>query len=55
MYLVFKHFGLEFFQILAVLAAITEVIKENEGKETETEYFAALVRFGFNLRRNYLK
>jgi hypothetical protein len=29
---------------LAVLAAVTEVIKENDGKETETEYFAALVR-----------
>ena len=31
------------FQILAVLAAVTEVIKESGGKETETEYFAALV------------
>ena len=30
-------------EILAVLAAITEVIKENDGKETETEYFAALM------------
>ncbi len=26
-----------------MLAAITEVIKENDGQETETEYFAALV------------
>ena len=34
-------------EILAVLAAITEVIKENDGKETETEYFAALVDFTF--------
>lgn len=34
-------------EILAVLAAITEVIKENDGKETETEYFAALVDFIF--------
>lgn len=31
-------------QMLAVLAAVTEVIKENGGKESETEYFAALVR-----------
>ena len=30
-------------QILAVLAAITEVIKQKGGTETETEYFAALV------------
>ncbi len=30
-------------QILAVLAAVTEVIKSNEGKESEVEYFAALV------------
>jgi ribosomal RNA-processing protein 12 len=30
-------------EILAVLAAITEVIKENNGKESETEYFAALM------------
>jgi hypothetical protein len=28
---------------LAVLAAVTEVIKSNEGKESEVEYFAALV------------
>ncbi|ELU03860.1 hypothetical protein CAPTEDRAFT_226490 [Capitella teleta] len=30
-------------EILAVLAAITEIIKERNGKETETEYFAALM------------
>jgi ribosomal RNA-processing protein 12 len=30
-------------EILAVLAAITEVIKENNGKESETEYMAALM------------
>ncbi|PVD30877.1 hypothetical protein C0Q70_10152 [Pomacea canaliculata] len=30
-------------EILAVLAAITEVIKEQGGKETDTEYFAALM------------
>lgn len=30
-------------QILAVLAAVTEVIKNREGKESEIEYFAALV------------
>ncbi|XP_013779774.1 RRP12-like protein isoform X2 [Limulus polyphemus] len=30
-------------EMLAVLAAITEVIKIKEGKETETEYFAALM------------
>ncbi|XP_052226276.1 RRP12-like protein isoform X6 [Dreissena polymorpha] len=30
-------------EILAVLAAITEVIKTEGGKETETEYFAALM------------
>ena len=29
--------------MLAVLAAITEVIKAEGGKETETEYFAALM------------
>lgn len=28
---------------LAVLAAVMEVIKSKKGKETETEYFAALV------------
>ena len=33
-----------FWQILAVLAAVTEVIKAHGGKESETEYFAALVR-----------
>ena len=29
--------------MLAVLAAVTEVIKQEGGKETETEYFAALM------------
>lgn len=29
--------------MLAILAALTEVIKTNGGKETSTEYFAALV------------
>jgi len=29
--------------MLAILAALTEVIKANGGKETSTEYFAALV------------
>ncbi|MBN3295832.1 RRP12 protein, partial [Amia calva] len=32
-------------EICAVLAAVTEVIRSQGGKETETEYFAALVRF----------
>ena len=32
-----------FSQVLAVLAAVTEVIKQQGGQETETEYFAALV------------
>jgi ribosomal RNA-processing protein 12 len=41
---VIKGFILHFpLQILAVLAAITEIIKEKDGKETETEYFAALM------------
>ncbi|XP_067120936.1 RRP12-like protein [Centruroides vittatus] len=30
-------------EMLSVLAAVTEIIKFNGGKETETEYFAALV------------
>jgi len=30
-------------EILAVLAAVTDVIKTNGGKESETEYFAALL------------
>lgn len=30
-------------EMLAVLAAITEVIKQNGGGETSTEYYAALV------------
>jgi len=29
--------------MLAILAALTEVIKANGGNETSTEYFAALV------------
>lgn len=29
--------------MLAILAAVTEVIKEQGGKESTTEYFAALV------------
>ena len=29
--------------MLAVLAAVTEVIKAQGGQETETEYFAALM------------
>ena len=29
--------------MLAVLAAVTEVIRQEGGKETETEYFAALM------------
>lgn len=33
-------------QICAVLAAVTEVIRGQGGKETETEYFAALVSAG---------
>lgn len=32
-------------EMLAVLAAITEVIKTNGGSESSTEYFAALVWF----------
>lgn len=36
-------------EILAVLAAVTEVIKENDGKESETEYLAALVRKFFSI------
>lgn len=34
---------LPYVQICAVLAAVTEVIRSQGGKETETEYFAALV------------
>lgn len=34
-------------QICAVLAAVTEVIRGQGGKETETEYFAALVSAAF--------
>lgn len=34
-------------QICAVLAAVTEVIRGQGGKETETEYFAALVSSAF--------
>ena len=32
-----------FQDMMAVLAAVTEIIKEQGGKETETEYFAALM------------
>lgn len=35
-------------QICAVLAAVTEVIRGQGGKETETEYFAALVKNSFS-------
>ncbi|XP_032675287.1 RRP12-like protein [Odontomachus brunneus] len=31
-------------EMLAVLSAITEVIKQNDGNETSTEYFAALMK-----------
>ncbi|CAG2206387.1 RRP12 [Mytilus edulis] len=30
-------------EVIAILAAVTEVIKTNDGNETETEYFAALM------------
>lgn len=30
--------------MLAILAAVTDVIKENKGVESDTEYYAALVR-----------
>lgn len=30
-------------EMIAVLAAVTDILKEQGGKETETEYFAALV------------
>ena len=33
--------------MLAVLAAVTEVIKAEGGKESSTEYFAALVSLTF--------
>lgn len=36
-------------EMLAVLAAVTEVIKAHEGKETSTEYFAALVSISIYL------
>lgn len=32
-------------EMLAMLAAISEVIKENGGSETPTEYYCSLVRF----------
>lgn len=32
-------------EMLAILAAITEVIKQNGGSETPTEYYCALVIF----------
>lgn len=34
--------------MLAVLAAVTEVIKSNGGKETSTEYFGALVWLSYS-------
>lgn len=37
--------------MLAVLAAVTEVIKANGGKETSTEYFGALVRTLLKVRK----
>lgn len=36
-------------EMLAILAALTEVIKANGGNETSTEYFAALVSKHFNI------
>lgn len=36
--------------MLAVLAAVTDVIKQNGGTESTTEYYAALV----NLITNYI-
>lgn len=45
-------------QICAVLAAVTEVIRSQGGKETETEYFAALVSgptWGWKLREYILQ
>lgn len=39
-------------EMLAILAAITDVIKENGGKETSTEYYLALVFICFiNIKR----
>lgn len=32
-------------EMLAILAAVAEVIKEKDGKETNTEYFGALVSY----------
>jgi len=52
-----NYFTIFHLQILAVLAAITEVIKTEDGKETDTEYFAALVCIDveilINLKKNY--
>lgn len=40
----------------AVLGAVTDVLKIYNGKETETEYFAALVRITFyNIWNQYIK
>ena len=36
-------------EMLAVLAAVTEVIKQNGGTESSTEYYAALVRKTFQM------
>lgn len=30
--------------MLAILAAVTDVIKQNDGVESDTEYYAALVK-----------
>lgn len=42
---VFRPDSLLHKEMLAILAAITEVIKKNGGSETSTEYYAALVRY----------
>jgi hypothetical protein len=41
----FTSIWLSFLQVLAILAAVTEVIKAKGGKESETEYYAALVGY----------
>lgn len=42
-------------EMLAILAALTEVIQANGGKETSTEYFAALVSGSFIILYYLLK
>lgn len=42
-------------EMLAILAALTEVIKANGGKETSTEYFAALVSISFIIWSHFAK